>query len=88
MKNNIKKNLKTLERILFNFKSENIECKHPEHAEIECESYERGFNNAVKLIKQNLDKLSVDVCQHESDGNVYTSNPPQYKCKKCGEFYR
>jgi hypothetical protein len=27
-------------------------------------------------------------CDHESDGLIYTSNPPQNKCKKCGEFYR
>lgn len=27
------------------------------------------------------------IHEHESDGMVYTSNPPQYKCKKCGEFY-
>jgi hypothetical protein len=28
------------------------------------------------------------VCQHESDGNMRLSHPPQYKCIKCGEFYR
>jgi hypothetical protein len=27
-------------------------------------------------------------CRHESDGMIYTSNPPQNKCKKCGAFYR
>lgn len=27
-------------------------------------------------------------CEHEPDGNIYTSNPPKNKCKKCGEFYR
>jgi hypothetical protein len=27
-------------------------------------------------------------CNHESDGMIYTSNPPKNKCKKCGEFYR
>lgn len=30
----------------------------------------------------------VEECQHESDGMIYTSNPPQNKCNKCGEFYR
>jgi len=24
---------------------------------------------------------------HKSDGWVYTSNPPQYKCKTCGAFF-
>lgn len=27
-------------------------------------------------------------CQHESNWEVYTSNPPQYKCEKCWVFYR
>ncbi len=30
----------------------------------------------------------VDRCQHESDGIIYTSNPPQNKCVKCGELYK
>ena len=34
------------------------------------------------------DGLYVGNCQHESNGMVYTSNPPQYKCTKCGQFYR
>lgn len=27
-------------------------------------------------------------CEHESNGLMYTSMPPQFKCIKCGEFYR
>lgn len=27
-------------------------------------------------------------CHHESDGLIYTNNPPQNKCIKCKEFYR
>ena len=27
-------------------------------------------------------------CHHEHDGMIYTSNPSQNKCVKCGEFYR
>lgn len=30
----------------------------------------------------------VKSCDHEDDGNIYASNPPQNKCKKCGEFYK
>lgn len=29
-----------------------------------------------------------ESCEHELDGMVYLSNPPQFKCKKCGQFYR
>lgn len=29
----------------------------------------------------------ITNCQHESNWQVYTSNPPQYKCKKCWEFF-
>lgn len=32
-------------------------------------------------------KIQPTHCEHESDGNTYLSHPPQYKCKKCGEFY-
>lgn len=30
------------------------------------------------------------VCQHESDGKIYAPYPPMldYKCKKCGEYYK
>jgi len=27
-------------------------------------------------------------CKHESDGLIYTSDPPQYKCIHCGVFFR
>lgn len=29
---------------------------------------------------------AVEECQHEYGDMVYLSNPPQYKCQKCGEF--
>ncbi len=41
--------------------------------------YLREQINAIKF---------PEKCQHKSDGLIYTSNPPQNKCKKCGEFYR
>lgn len=27
------------------------------------------------------------ACKHESTWQIYTSDPPQYKCRKCWEFY-
>lgn len=27
-------------------------------------------------------------CEHESDGSMLLSDPPQYRCKKCGAAYR
>lgn len=28
-----------------------------------------------------------DTCEHEPEDIIYTSNPPQYRCKKCRVFY-
>jgi hypothetical protein len=39
-------------------------------------------------IQMNHSQDDVNRCQHEHDGMIYTSNPPQNKCIKCGEFYR
>lgn len=33
-------------------------------------------------------KLVPVECDHENDGLLYTSMPPQYKCKLCGAFYK
>ncbi|UCC74959.1 MAG: hypothetical protein JSV86_10535 [Gemmatimonadota bacterium] len=33
-------------------------------------------------------EAALRACVHESDGRVYTSMPPQYRCAKCGKFYR
>ena len=44
---------------------------------------ERGTMNAYLE-----DIRTPRQCPHETDGNCYTSNPPQYKCKLCGEFYK
>ncbi len=33
-------------------------------------------------------KRDSGICEHQSDGNMRLSMPPQYKCIKCGAFYR
>ncbi len=38
--------------------------------------------------QSNQSQVDADRCRHESDSLIYTSFPPQNKCKKCGEFYR
>ena len=56
------------------------------------EIYERACNNQKVLNAKLMIKIKSMIdnykCDHESDGQVYTSNPPCNKCKKCGEFYR
>lgn len=39
-------------------------------------------------IQSNQSQVDVDGCQHESASEACLSNPPWYKCLKCGEFYR
>jgi hypothetical protein len=41
-----------------------------------------------KLIHKIQSMIDNYKCLHESDGLIYTSNPPQNKCEICGEFYR
>lgn len=43
---------------------------------------------SVKLRLKQGEPKAFEGCLHENDGMIYTSNPPQNKCKKCGEFYR
>lgn len=35
----------------------------------------------------NWHKVREVPCEHESDGNLYTSIPPKYRCKKCHAWY-
>ncbi len=45
--------------------------------------------DAASLYAAGVKKIYADAeCQHESEEIGYTSNPPQNRCKKCGEFYR
>jgi hypothetical protein len=47
-----------------------------------------GESPLLKKLQLMIDTYCEHPCKHESDGSIYTSNPPQNKCKKCGEFYR
>lgn len=52
------------------------------------EGFSQGTSMALQVIAERLKALEAAVpCQHEDDGTVLTSLPPQYKCKKCGSFY-
>lgn len=43
--------------------------------------------NAPWITDCSRHKSYITPCEHESDAKVYFSNPVQYKCNKCGEFY-
>lgn len=47
------------------------------------------YQEVAEDISQKIEGVFWDKidCQHESDGNIYTSWPAQFKCIKCGEFY-
>lgn len=49
-----------------------------------CSRFENKEDEAV----ESIDKCLRSICDHESDGLVYFSNPPQNKCKFCGKFYK
>ena len=51
-------------------------------------SCESSWNYKMKDLKIKLKAMIDTYCEHESDGNCYTSYPPQNKCKLCGEFYK
>ncbi len=63
-------------------KCESAYCTDEEIAEEIKEAF------AIKLRLKQVETKSFEGCIHENDGMIYTSNPPQNKCKKCGEFYR
>lgn len=54
-----------------------------------CWIEEQLYPTRESLIESQIEywKSLKDKCEHESDGIMYTSNPPKLKCKKCGEFY-
>lgn len=49
-------------------------------------------NNVLEEVPEGYGHWSMTLiknhkCNHESDGMIYTSNPPKQKCIKCKEFY-
>lgn len=48
----------------------------------------KEYKDYPKLKDKIQSMIDNYTCKHESDGNIYLSNPPQNKCKLCGEFYR
>lgn len=44
--------------------------------------------HTLELLNKINSMIDNYKCSHESDGLIYTSNPPQNKCKLCGQFYR
>ena len=51
-------------------------------------SCDTSWNYEMKDLKIKLKAMIDTYCEHESDGNCYTSDPSKYKCKLCGEFYK
>ncbi len=55
------------------------------------EAYQQGYEDGVIRGSDSIltpSKSTSLECNHESDELVYTSMPPQFKCKRCGQFYR
>ena len=66
--------------------NEPVECQHepqPDFVHPGSPGFKKGYvKMCVKCHEEYVE------CQHESDGSVLFSCPGQYKCTKCGEFYR
>lgn len=39
------------------------------------------------LIREGMKQILTCKHVHEKDEKIYFSNPPKYRCKRCGEFY-
>lgn len=46
----------------------------------------KGSSSMIAL-RDKIETMMDNYCEHESDGNIYTSLPPKMKCVKCKEFY-
>lgn len=43
-------------------------------------------DNLPEFIELEGEEIIIEECNHEYGSLVYLSNPPQYKCQKCGKF--
>ena len=71
-----------------------IEKHAPKQVKFKRHDIQKWYNNypsidgtrmLIDFLQDN--NLLEEPCQHESNWEVYTSNPPQYKCEKCWAFY-
>jgi len=60
------------------------DCKH----EYNLLSGFRCFKCGYQSVSNCTNTSPVNECQHVDDALTYFTNPPQVKCRKCGEFYR
>lgn len=44
-------------------------------------------NNPTYLKQIAVAALRDVICSHESDGLMYPTHPPKFRCKKCGKYY-
>ena len=47
----------------------------------------RENSDCIELMEK-IQSLIDNYCEHESNGEMRLSYPGQWKCKKCGEFYK
>jgi hypothetical protein len=49
--------------------------------------FSRYYAEGKAELRKKIQSMIDNYCEHESDGNIYCSNPPKSKCKKCGGFW-
>jgi hypothetical protein len=49
---------------------------------------DQSFEEGTISLTHKIQEMIINYCEHESDGNIYWSNPPKSKCTKCGKLFR
>lgn len=44
--------------------------------------------NGMDELRDKIQSMINNYCEHQGDGLIYWSNPPQSKCAKCGKYFR